>query len=127
MLLLVMYEAKQPCELKAFNATGHEVPTEIVETTVTKTQEGQDMTLTAYIGTGIKKVSRKTYSSINYIAVIAKKAEVQTWSDVEGHLWEEYYRSWNTVKYNAEGIYNAEGVREVHHPGAGDKVKNRQV
>ena len=34
----------------------------------------------------------------NYIVVILKKEEVQTWSDVEIHLWREYRRDWNTNK-----------------------------
>ena len=76
------------------------------------------MTLSAWTGTGITKVDRKISSIINYVAVIAKKAEVQTWSDVEAHLWKEYKESWNMTKYNAE---------RIHHPGAGDKVKNGQV
>ena len=74
------------------------------------------MTLSACIGTGITRMDRKTQSTINYVAVIAKKAEVQTWSQVETHLWKEYNENWNKIKYNADD-----------HPGAGDKVKNGQV
>ena len=93
-LLLSMWEAGKPCELKAFNGIGQEVPTEIVEITVRKTTGGQDMTLSACIGTGIMTVNRKNNNLFNYIAAIAKKAEVKTWSEAETLLWEEYNKNW---------------------------------
>ena len=93
-LLLSMWEAQKPCELKAFNGIGQEVPTEIVEITVRKITGGQDMTLSACIGTGIMTVNRKNNNLFNYIAAIAKKAEVKTWSEAETILWQEYHKSW---------------------------------
>ena len=97
-LLLSMWESKKSCEPKALNAAGQEVQIEIVEMTTKKATGGQDMTLSACIGTGITKVDRKKDSLINYVAVIVKKAEVQAWSEVEAHLWEEYKENWNKVK-----------------------------
>ena len=97
-LLLSMWESKKPCEPKALNAAGQEVQIEIAGMTITKAPGGQDMTLSAWIGTGITKVDRKKDSLINYVAVIVKKAEVQAWSEVEAHLWQEYNENWNKVK-----------------------------
>ena len=56
------------------------------------------MTLTAWVGTGITSVDRKIHSAINYVARIVKKADVQTWSEAEAQLWEEYEMYWNTPK-----------------------------
>ena len=101
-LLLSRWEAGKTCELKVFNATGQEVPTEIVEmTTIVNEAGSQDMTITACTGTGITSVDRKIHSAINYVARIVKKADVQTWSEAEAHLWEEYDKYWNTPKPNA--------------------------
>ena len=98
-LLLSRWEAGKTCELKVFNATGQEVPTEIVEmTTIVKEAGSQDMTITACTGTGIKGVDRKKSSLFNYIAVIAKKAEVKTWSEAEALLWQEYHKNWDSCK-----------------------------
>ena len=81
------------------DAAGQDVKIEMAGMAITKAPGGQDMTLSAWIGTGITKVDRKIDSLINYVAVIMKKAEVQTWSEVEAHLWKEYEKNWNKVKH----------------------------
>ena len=68
--------------------------------TTAKAQGGHDLTLTAWVGTGVTGVDRKIHSAINYVARIVKKADVQTWSEAEAKLWEEYEMYWNTPKPN---------------------------
>ena len=100
-VLLSMCESKKPCQLKGKNAAGQDVHIDLAGMTTAQARGGQDMTLTAWIGTGITRVDRKVPSAINYIARIVKKADIQTWSEAEKHLWEEYEMYWNTPKHNA--------------------------
>ena len=83
------------------NEKGQEVGFDLVEMRTAEAPGKQKMVLSAWIGTDITGVNRKINSLINYVAVIAKKAEVQTWSEVETHLWREYNENWNTTKHNA--------------------------
>ena len=82
----------------ALKEGGQEVEFELVEMRTAEAPEKQRMVLTAWIGTDITEVKRKKQTNTNYVAVILKKAEVQTWSEVEAHLWREYRENWNLPK-----------------------------
>ena len=106
-LLLTMWESGKPCEPMAKNERGQEVDFDLVEmrtgevqiATTTGGSETRRMVLTAWTGTDITRAERKNKADANnYIVVILKKEEVQTWGDVEIHLWREYRRDWNTNK-----------------------------
>ena len=106
-LLLTMWESGKPCEPMAKNERGQEVDFDLVEmrtgevqiATTTGGSETRRMVLTAWTGTDITRAERKNKAEANnYIVVILKKEEVQTWGDVEIHLWREYRRHWNTNK-----------------------------
>ena len=97
-LLLTMWESGKPCEPMAKNKRGQEVDFDLVEVrtgevqiaTTTGESETRRMVLTAWTGTDITRAERKNKAEANnYIVVILKKEEVQTWggrrnSPVEG-------------------------------------------
>ena len=84
--------------MKALQAGEQETGIDFVATDTAKSTSDHNMQLTAWIGTDIKKVGRKKGASANYVMVIMEKDKIQTWKDVETHLWKEYEKNWNSVK-----------------------------
>ena len=97
-LLLTMWESGKHCEPKALKAGGQETEIEIVAMDTAKAPGGQDMKLTAWKGADITLVDRKKSNHTNHVAVILEKEKIQTWSEVEAHLWREYRKNWNLPK-----------------------------
>ena len=96
-----MWESGRPSEPMALNEKGEQVGYDLVEMRTAKAggKQKPTMVLSAWAGTDITRAERKNKTEANnYIVVILKKEEVQTWSDVEIHLWKEYRRDWNTNK-----------------------------
>ena len=99
-LLLAMWESGRPCEPIAFNKEGEQVEFDLLEvrTADADTKGKYKMVLSAWVGTDITRAERKHKSDFNYVVLIMKKEEVQTWKEVEIRLWKEYRRDWNTEK-----------------------------
>ena len=93
-----MWESGRPCEPMALNEKGEKVGFDLVEMRTANAEGKQKMVLSAWAGTDITRAERKNKTEANYVVVILKKEEVQTWSDVEIHLWREYRENWNLPK-----------------------------